>query len=246
MLRFLTSILILVFMVGCVTPPDVQNVPTRALRVAGPTQLSYAVTGQSRASPIRGASGELVWWQDGYRYDARLTLEVLFIRILSQHSIGRIGASGIEPERYSDSRKYEVAAHFLRDHGKVQFSNNAPSVPLLAGAQDRLSVMMQVGAMLAGDPAHYPVGTRIPFQTVGPRDAGVWVFVVGEDEKVTLPAGEYTVRKLIRNPRSESDSKLELWLAPAHGYLPVRVRQTDANGDFVDMQLRVPLVAKTN
>ena len=246
MLRFLTSILIPFFMVGCVSAPDVQNVPTRALRVAGPTQLSYAVTGQSGASPMRGARGELVWWQDGSRYDARLTLKVLHIRLFSQHSTGRIGASGIEPERYSYSREYEAAAHFLRDHGKVQFSNNAPSVPLLEGAQDRLSVMMQVGAMLAGDPARYPVGTRIPFQTVGPSDAGVWVFVVGEDEKVALPAGEYTVRKLIRNPRRESDRKLELWLAPAHGYLPVRVRQTDTNGDFFEMQLRDPLVAKTN
>jgi hypothetical protein len=177
--------------------------------------------------------------------DTAMTLDVLFIRLTDQHSTGRIGASGIETERYSERRKYEAAAHFLRDHGKVQFSNNAPSVPLLAGAQDHLSVMMQLGAMLAGGPTYYPVGTRVPFQIVGLRDAGIWVFVVGEDEKIALRGGEYTVRKLTRSPRSDVDSKLELWLAPAYGYLPVRVRQTGANGDFADMQLRDLVAAKT-
>jgi hypothetical protein len=71
MQRFLTSILILAFMAGCATAPDVQSVAPRALLVAGPTQLTYAVTGQLGASPMRGVRGELVWWQDGYRYDAR-------------------------------------------------------------------------------------------------------------------------------------------------------------------------------
>jgi hypothetical protein len=116
-------------------------------------------------------------------------------------------------------------------------------VPLLAGAQDRMSVMMQLGGLLAASPGRYPAGTRISVQTVGPRDADVWVFVVGDEEKVSLPAGEYVTRKLTRNPRREFDRKLELWLAPAYGYLPVRIRQTEPNGDFADAQLRKPLPA---
>jgi hypothetical protein len=31
---------------------------------------------------------------------------------------------------------------------------------------------------------------------------------------------------------------VELWLAPELGYLPVRIKQTQANGDFADFQLR--------
>ena len=216
---------------------------TQALRIPGSVTLDFAATGQDGASPMQGVFGELVWLQDGSRYDARLTLKLLFSTIRSQHSTGRIGASGIEPERYSESRKAEVASHFLRDQGQILFSNNAPSVALMAGAQDRLSVMMQLGGLLAGDPGRYPAGSQIPIQTVGPRDAGVWVFVVGEEEKLSLPAGEYTVRKLTRTPRREFDSKLELWLASAYGYLPVRIKQTEANGNFADAQLRKPLPA---
>jgi hypothetical protein len=34
------------------------------------------------------------------------------------------------------------------------------------------------------------------------------------------------------------DDTVELWLAPSMGYLPVRIRITQPNGDFADMQLR--------
>lgn len=34
------------------------------------------------------------------------------------------------------------------------------------------------------------------------------------------------------------DQKAELWLAPDMGYLPVRIKITQANGDFADLRLR--------
>lgn len=214
-----------------------------ALRIPGSVKLAFAVTGQQGASPMQGVFGDLVWLQDGSSYDARLSLKFLFKTIRSQHSTGKIGPTGIEPARFSEARKGEVASHFLRDQGQVMFSNNAPSVPLLPGAQDRLSVVMQLGGMLAGDPGRYPAGSRISIQTVGPRDAGVWVFNIEGEEQMTVPAGDYAVRKLTRSPRREFDDKIEIWLAPALGYLPVRMKQTQANGDFADMQLRESLPA---
>jgi hypothetical protein len=214
---------------------------TQALRIPGSVTLDFEATGQTGASPQRGVFGELVWLQDGSRYDGRLTLKAVFFTLLNWHSTGKIGPSGLEPERYSESRKAEVASHFVRDQGQIVFSNNAPSVPLLAGAQDRMSVMMQLGGLLAASPGRYPAGTKISIQTVGVRDGDVWVFVVGDEEKLTLPAGEFTARKLTRTPRRDFDRKLELWLAPQYGYLPVRIRQTETNGDFADAQLRKPL-----
>lgn len=214
---------------------------TQALRIPGSVTLDFEATGQTGASPQRGVFGELVWLQDGSRYDGRLTLKAVFFTLLNWHSTGKIGPSGLEPERYSESRKAEVASHFARDQGQIIFSNQAPSVPLQPGAQDRMSVMMQLGGLLAASPDRYPAGTRISVQTVGVRDGDVWVFVVGDEEKLQLPAGEYTARKLTRTPRKEFDRKLELWLAPKYGYLPVRIKQTEANGDFADAQLRKPL-----
>ncbi|MNK36899.1 hypothetical protein D3C87_554570 [compost metagenome] len=214
---------------------------TQALRIPGSVTLDFEATGQKGASPQRGVFGELVWLQDGSRYDGRLTLKAVFFTLLNWHSTGKIGPSGLEPERYSESRKAEVASHFARDQGQIIFSNNAPPVPLQPGAQDRMSVMMQLGGLLAASPGRYPAGTRISVQTVGVRDGDVWVFEVGDEEQLSLPAGDFTTRKLTRTPRKDFDRKLELWLAPRYGYLPVRIRQTEANGDFADAQLRKPL-----
>lgn len=208
------------------------------LRIPGSVQLKFAVTAQQGSTPLQGVFGALDWLQDGRSYDARLALTFFFKTLRTQHSAGVIGPTGIEPTRFSDARKGEVASHFVRDQGLVIFSNNAPSVPLLAGAQDRLSVVMQLGALIAGDPARYAPGGAIAMQTVGPRDADIWSFRIGDDETLTLPAGEFVARKLTRSPRKPFDDTVEIWVAPALGYLPVRIRQTQANGDFADMQLR--------
>lgn len=226
---------------GSGTSPNGAMTGPVALRVPGSVQLAFAVTGQQGKSPMQGVFARLDWLQDGNAYDARLALTFLFRTLRSQHSSGVIGPTGIEPARFSDSRKTEVASHFVRDQGKVVFSNNAPSVPLLAGAQDRLSVVLQLGAMLAGDPARYSAGSTISVQTISSRDAEIWTFNIEGEEKLSLPAGEFMVRKLTRSPRREFDDRIELWLAPELGYLPVRIKQTQPNGDFADMQLREQL-----
>lgn len=209
------------------------------LRIPGSVRLSLAATAQIGATPMSGVFGELVWLHDGQNYDARLTLKFLFATVRGWHSTGAIGKTGIEPLRYADKRrKSEVASHFVRDQGKVVFSNNAPSETLLPGAQDQLSVLMQLGAMLAGNPLRYPPGSVIAVQTVGPRSAEIWTFNVSGEEQLTVPAGEFTVRKLTRNPRLPFDDKVEVWLAPELGYLPVRLKLTQSSGDFADMQMR--------
>lgn len=215
------------------------------LRIPGSVRLKFAVTAQQGTAPMQGVFGELDWLQDGSRYDATLALSFFFKTLRQQHSSGAIGPTGIEPDRFSDTRKVEVASHFVRDQGTVVFSNNAPSVPLMPGAQDRLSVVMQLGALMAGDPVRYPTGSVIAVQTVGPRDADIWLFTVGEAETLNLPAGQFTARKLTRSPRKPFDDTVEVWVAPDIGYLPVRIKQTQPNGDFADMQLRDQLPPKT-
>jgi len=211
---------------------------THSLQVHGSTRLSFELLGQRGQQPWSGVFGELVWLQDGNEYNARLALKVLFKTIRNQTSVGRLDANGIAPNRFSETRKTEVASHLVRDEGKVVFSTNAPTVPLLPGAQDRLSVVMQLGAMLAGDPGRYPEGSKIAIQTVGPKDADVWIFNVEGMEQITVPSGEYSARHLSRAPRGEYDYKLELWLAPNLGFLPARMRQTQLDGDVIDLQLR--------
>jgi hypothetical protein len=180
-------------------------------------------------------NGELLWQHDDASYNARLVFNA-FGQARVQTSRGQITSQGLAPIRFSDKYRSEVAAHFNREQGKVTFSANTPDVPLLAGAQDRLSILVQLAALVGSAPNRYPPATTITIQTIGPRAADIWLFTVGETETLNLPGGEQATLKLVRNPREEFDQKVELWLAPALGYLPARVRITEPNGDFVDQK----------
>lgn len=180
-------------------------------------------------------SAELWWQQNGQDYQARLAFSALGQNRV-QTSRGQIGAQGLEPLRFSDKYRSEVAAHFIRDKGKVTFSANTPDVPLLSGAQDRLSILIQLASLIGSAPNRYPPATTMMIQTIGPRDADMWLFTVGETETLSLPSGPLPTLKLVRNARREFDQKVELWLAPALNYLPARIRITESNGDFVDQK----------
>jgi len=184
------------------------------------------------------ASAELLWRHDGAGYEARLEVSALFLGARIQTSQGSIASHGLAPKRFSNKSRSEQAAHFDYDNARVRFSANTPDAALQPGAQDRLSVVLQLAALLAGEPTRYPPGSRITLQTVGPRDADTWVFIVGPAELLNLPGGELATIKLTRQPRREFDIKVELWLAPAQNYLPVRTLLTQSNGDFVDQQWR--------
>lgn len=203
-----------------------------AYALPGSANLKYKV--EANKFPF-SASAELRWQQDGESYEARLELSA-FGQARVQTSRGQVTPQGLAPIRFSDKFRSEVAAHFVREKGKVTFSANTPDVPLLAGAQDRLSILLQLAAMVAGDPGHYPQATTIAIQTIGARDADTWLFTVGAEETLKLPGGEQATLKLVRNPRQEFDQKVELWLAPALNYMPARIRITEPNGDFIDQK----------
>jgi hypothetical protein len=180
----------------------------------------------------------LAWNNAGSAYDARMTVSALFLGARSLSSQGQLGPEGLAPSRFSDKSKSEVAAHFEPDKGQISFSANTPTLPWVKGAQDRVSVFLQLGGMLAGQPERFAPGASISLYTVGPRDADTWTFLVEAEEKLELPMGTLHTLKLTRQPRREYDQKVEIWFSPALGYLPVRSKVTQHSGDFIDQQLR--------
>ena len=210
--------------------------PVTAMALPASAQLQYKMTGSAKGLTYH-AQGELLWQQGGGSYSARMTAKALFVGSRTMTSTGQVSDQGLAPSRFSDKSRTELAAHFEPDKGQISFSANTPSVPWTPGAQDRISVFLQLGGMLAGNPAGFPLNSTISSLTVGPRAADYWTFVVEKEELLSLPFGELATVKLARQPRRDYDQKVELWYAPALGYLPVRSRITQANGDFVDQQL---------
>jgi len=217
-------------------PPPATQTPVTAMALATSARLDYRMTGSAKGLTYH-AQGELLWENAGGSYNARMTVKALFIGSRTLSSTGQISAQGLAPTRFSDKSRTEVAAHFEPDKGQISFSANTPRVPWIQGAQDRVSVFLQLGGMLAGNPSGFPAGSTISTLTVGPRAADNWTFVVEGPELLALPFGETATVKLSRQPRRDYDQKVEIWFAPALDYLPVRSRITQANGDFVDQEL---------
>ncbi|WP_395457763.1 DUF3108 domain-containing protein [Acidovorax delafieldii] len=213
------------------------SAPPPPVRMPASTRLAFDVSGQAKKFAY-SARAELLWQHDGNRYEARQEISAFLVGTRTQRSVGTVTEQGLLPEKFSDKSRSEQAAHFDYDKGHVTFSANTPDAVAGPGVQDRLSLFIQLGAMLAADPGRFVPGTQITLTTVSARSADRWTFTVEGPETLDLPAGPTPALKLLRLPRKDYDQKAELWVAPGLGYLPVRIKLTQANGDFADLLLR--------
>ncbi|AEG94770.1 DUF3108 domain-containing protein [Ramlibacter tataouinensis] len=203
--------------------------------IADPMRLHYQVN--TARQPDAVGSAQLDWRHDGRRYEAALDIAAPGAPPRHQRSSGAVTAQGLAPERFADRVRSEQAAHFDRGAGRLVFSTNRPGAGLLPGAQDRLSVLMQLGGLLAAaPPGRLRPGQVLALQTAGTREAAVWRFQVEAEEDLQLPGGTLRAWRLVRPPRHEWDLHIQLWLAPGQAYAPVRLRLTPANGEWLDLQ----------
>lgn len=211
------------------TPPPV--------KLPAPVRLAFDVAGQAKKFDYQ-ARAELLWQHDGAKYEARQEISAFLVGSRTQRSTGMVTDQGLQPERFGDRNRSERAAHFDYAKGRVTFSANTPEAAIGPGVQDRLSVFIQLAGLLAATPDRFVPGTQLTLTTVSATAADRWTFTVEAAETLTLPLGNLPTLKLQRLHRRDYDQKAELWLAPSMGYLPVRIKITQANGDFADLKLR--------
>ncbi|MBL8324938.1 MAG: DUF3108 domain-containing protein [Rubrivivax sp.] len=150
-------------------------------------------------------------------------------------SQGSFDADGIAPERFAVVRrgKERHAANFRRDTGQVSFSGPSITWPLAAGAQDRLSWMVQLAAVLQADPALADdPAARISMMVIGAHgDADIWTFVAQGREAFPGPGGEIVdARRFRREARHAHDTDIEVWVARELHHLPVRLQLVRRQG----------------
>ncbi|MDP3520768.1 MAG: DUF3108 domain-containing protein [Hydrogenophaga sp.] len=185
-------------------------------------------------------NGTLDWQHDGERYRLHMAVEMVFLGSRVQHSEGRLGRHGIHPQRFSEKTRSERAAHFDEASTRIRYSANTPDAPLLPGHQDRLSVFLQLAGLVHARPERFPAGHTVHIPTSGVRDSETWAFEVKGTETIALPKGDVAALHLRRLPRKEFDTTVDVWLAPALGHLPVRMRLQEANGNVADQRLITP------
>ena len=202
-----------------------------------PVLLNYELSGTSKGVKYT-ASASISWKYQDSSYQVRHEIKAFLFGTRSQTSAGQMGVTGLLPTRFGDQFRQEQAAHFDRAKGILIYSANTPSQAIEEGAQDRVSLFVQLAGAMAGTPSLRAEGQQFGFQVVSAKQAEVWSFAVLGSEKIKLPLGEIDSLKIHRIPRNEYDQKLELWLSPAYGYVPARLRITQANGDVIEETLK--------
>jgi len=202
-----------------------------------PVLLNYELSGTSKGVRYT-ANASISWKQQDNSYQLRHEIQAFLFGKRSQTSAGQMGATGLLPTRFGDQFRQEQAAHFDRAKGVLIYSANTPSQAIEEGAQDRVSLFVQLAAAMAGTPALRAEGRQLSLQVVSAKQAEVWTFAVLGTEKIKLPVGDMDSLKLHRLPRNEYDQKIDIWLSPAHGYLPARIRIIQANGDVIEETLK--------
>lgn len=212
-------------------------VPVYKTRIPPLTTIEYEI----RRGGLSG-TGELSWRPANGHYEARLAASIAGFTLLTQVSQGGFDAAGLAPTRFTDQRvrKAARAANFQRDAGKITFSGPRDEYALAAGSQDRLSWMIQLPAVVAGEPKRAASGGEVVLYIAGARgDVDLWDLRSSGIETIETPSGALQTVKFTRTPRTARDTLAEVWLDPKRHYLPVRARLTQSDSDgALDLVLR--------
>lgn len=224
--------------------------PAAASQPAGEETIPHYRTQMPASATIRyqvrrgmlQAIGELQWRPQGDQYELKLESRLGGITLLTQISRGGFDADGIAPTRFTDwrVRRSTVAANFQRDAGKISFSGSAQELALEPGAQDRVSWMVQLAAIVAAQPNLRTPGAKVVMHVVGANaDASVWAFKCMGNETVETDMGAIDAIKYVREPRGPNDTTAQAWLDSRHHFLPARATlRSGPNDEGFELRLQ--------
>ena len=183
-------------------------------------------------------SGEAIlsWKHDqagAYRVRIEAGISIVFARVnlVVLTSEGQLGGAGLVPVKMTEKRRGRAltATHFDWPESKLTFSGSQASYTLQPGAQDKATVPLQLAAIARGDPAQ--LDGEIDMFVGEDRDGSVYSFKAAGREEIDTAMGRLQTVRLTRPPKPGSyRSRLDIWLAPAHGWMPVQIRSSEANG----------------
>lgn len=217
--------------------------PTTKYKIDLPpsADLNYAIQAKQNGLTLAG-EGSVKWQVSGKQFSvASETRAMLFGKILESSSEGAIDDYGLAPTQFINKRfrKAATTTTFHRDSGTIGFSESSESYPLKGGEQDRTSIIWQLISVARATPHQFKPGSDWTFFVAGMRDAEPWTFKVINTEKIRTPMGDLDTVHIFKAPPPDAkDQQLDIWLAPALEWYPVRLRFTDPNKDFVEQTLQ--------
>ncbi|WP_158937091.1 DUF3108 domain-containing protein [Burkholderia sp. S171] len=195
----------------------------------------------TRINGVMNQVGNIHWVNDGQHYEMVVSIPLPFVGPYVYSSKGHIDGFGIAPEQYSEQRGRRAAdiTVFDRTTKQLVYTRTPNNQPLADGAEDRFSVVMQLSSLVRGSPDTYKPGVVRQFSVADNDSNEIWPIETVGDENVQTADGNVQARHFTRLPRRDGDRRrLDIWLAPTLGWLPVRILQTEPNGMQIEMLWR--------
>jgi len=209
-------------------------------RAALPLSARYVYRTTNSELRLAGGTTTVDWSlaEDG-RYRLRLATAAVGVTVLELESEGALGAFGLAPERYTETRlrRGTVAANFDWDGRRVTFSARSHERPLADGLQDRISFQFQLMLLGQARPERFRAGAQTVLWMASRDDVTAYRFRSGGLDTTATGIGEQRTVRIERIVAGESEARMEVWLAPALGWLPVRLRFTDRYGRVTESVL---------
>lgn len=181
--------------------------------------------------------GELVYAQDADGgYTLGLRAQVPGLKPLDWRSSGQVGASGLAPQRLEERQRGRTvrAVNFQRDKGLISYSGPTRTDALRPGAQDRLSLLLQLPALVRATPGRSAWAVQVALPG---GSAEVWHLAQREEPGTTV---------LTREPERPYDWRLELTLPADAPQWPLRMVWTLVPGGApITWSIAPPSVAST-
>jgi hypothetical protein len=229
-----------IFLCASMSASAQHAVHKRTFMLPPPADLSYAIRARQSGFSLSGEA--LFKWRTtpGKYSISTETRSPLLGKIVDATSDGNINAFGLAPATFVENRwrKEPTTTTFDRAAKVIRFDPAADTFPLLGGEQDRNSVIWQLIAVARANAASFKADSSWDFFVAGPRDAEPWIFTVIKEEQLTTTLGPQRTVHVTRAPPPDSKGQqLDIWLAPGLEWYPVKVRFSEADGDFIEQSL---------
>lgn len=203
-------------------------------------RLEYKIESRQKGFSLSG-SAIMQWRIAGKVFTATNEVHaMLFGKILDARTEGSIDPYGLAPASFTEKRlrKEPTTTSFDRTGKSISFTGSDRTYPIQGGEQDRNSVIWQLIAVARAAPGKFTPGSEWRFFVAGQRDAEPWTFKVVKQQQLRTPLGQLETFHIQRAPTpGHDDQQLDIWLAPKHEWYPVRLRFSEANGDFIEQTL---------
>jgi hypothetical protein len=215
--------------------PIVHTIRRYKVDVPPPADITYEVARKDANGTEWSGEARLAWklGEQGYQMRFEAGIKVVFARVnlVVLTSEGHVGNTGFAPVKMTEKRRgrSETATHFDWPGNRVTFSASEAKYDLLPGAQDKATVPLQLAAIARGDASQ--LSGDIDMFVGEERYGAVYTFNVVGPEEIETPIGRLQTVRVTRPPKPGSyKSRLDIWLSPAHGWIPVKIQSSEANG----------------